>query len=159
MKYCVFLFFLFFKGCSRGIWKFPGKGLNWCHSCQSMPQPQQCQIWATSASYAAAHGNGRYLTLWKSPGIEPTSLWILVGFITAEPQWELPNTDFSMMRTKSWHDIIAVGFSLSSVQAIFPTPDPAALKDRRMENLVAYARKVEGDMYESANNRVSICFF
>ena len=31
----------FFQDLTRGIWKFPGQGLNWRYSCQPMPQQQQ----------------------------------------------------------------------------------------------------------------------
>ena len=39
-----------------------------------------------------APSNARPLTHWGRPGIEPATSWILVRFITAEPQWELPQT-------------------------------------------------------------------
>ena len=50
---------------------------------------QQCQIRATSVTFTTVHGNTESSTHWAEPGIKPVSLWILAGFVTTEPQWEL----------------------------------------------------------------------
>ena len=56
---------------------------------QPTPQTQQCGIWALSATYTSAHGNARSLTHWVRIGIEPTSWWILVGFVNC---WAMKGT-------------------------------------------------------------------
>ena len=53
------------------------------------PRPQQCGIWATSATYTTARGNTRSLTHWVRPGIKSTFSWILVGFVNCWATVEL----------------------------------------------------------------------
>ena len=75
-----------------------------------MPQPQQRQIRATSATYNTAHGNTRSLTHRVRPGIGSESSWMLVRFVswattetpllrflTPWPQQELQVTHFYIM--------------------------------------------------------------
>ena len=68
--------------------------MNQSYSCQPTPQQQQCEIWAASVTYTTAHSNPGSVIHWARPGIEPTSSWILVGFVTAEPGWERPDPVF-----------------------------------------------------------------
>ena len=87
------VFFLFvclfclFRVCPQHIY-VPRLESHRSYSCRSTPQPQQHQIQATSVTCTTAHGNARSLTHWARPGIEPTSSWILVGFISTELWWE-----------------------------------------------------------------------
>ena len=48
------------------------------------------------------HGNAGSLSHWMRPGIEPTSLWILVGFISTAPQQEFLACLFSMQYQLKW---------------------------------------------------------
>ena len=89
-----FCFLLSFHSYTYGMWRSPGSGSSGSCSCRSTPQPQPRQIRATSATYTKACGNARALTHRVRPGIKPTSSWILVRFVFAAPQWELPLSKF-----------------------------------------------------------------
>ena len=54
-----------------------------------MPEPQQCRIWAASATYTTAHSNAGSPTHWVRPGIEPATSWFLVRFIN---HWAMMGT-------------------------------------------------------------------
>ena len=62
-------------------------------------QSQQCQIWATSATYTTAYSNARSLTHQAGQGMEPAFSQILVA---AEPWWELLRLHFRLTESKTW---------------------------------------------------------
>ena len=65
-----FLFFFLFRAKLKAYGSFQPRG--W--------------IGAVAAGLPHSHSNAGSLTHWVKPGLEPTSSWILAGFITAEPQ-------------------------------------------------------------------------
>ena len=76
------------------------------------------------ATYTRGHSNAGYLIHWERPGIEPASSWIVVGFITAALQWELPiKSSFKriFVKTRSKTPLI--------LPKLFPKPSPRDPQD------------------------------
>ena len=79
----------------------------------SQARGQQQQIWAAFASSTTAHSNAGYLTHQARPEIEPASSWLLVRFVTTEPQRELPKSlevfmPFFFLGTHSFIDLVNI---------------------------------------------------
>ena len=67
-----------------------------------MAQLQQHKIQASSSTYTIAHRNAGSLTHRAKPGIEPTTSWFLVGFVSTAPQRELlPHLFFTSLKRDS----------------------------------------------------------
>ena len=105
-KTLIFFFCCCSLGHTHSICKFAGYGSNWSYSCWPTPQPQPCRIRAVSAAYTTAHSNAGSLTYWGRPGIEPTSSWILVRFVSDAPWWELQILIILTFHQISWWSII-----------------------------------------------------
>ena len=91
-------------GLHIGIWRFSGEESNQSYSCQPVPQPQQCGIQVTSASYTTVRSSARSLTHWARPGIEPAICWFLVKFVSAAPWQELPPNCSWSFSPYTWPD-------------------------------------------------------
>ena len=61
-------------------------GLSYSH--WPTPQPQQRGIW----THTTAHGNASSWNHWARPRIEPTSSWVLIGFVNHWAAKEIPKT-------------------------------------------------------------------
>ena len=84
-----FFFFGFFRATPLAYGSSLARGSNQSYSCQAIPEAQQCQIRAASATYTAAHGNAGSLTHCAGSGIETASSWMLVRFIN---HWAMEGT-------------------------------------------------------------------
>ena len=91
-----FLLFFFLSLLELHTWQVYGssQARSWIGATAASLCHRHNSTWTMSVTYITAHGNAGSLTHWVRPRIEPTSSWILVGFITTKPWWKLQNKTF-----------------------------------------------------------------
>ena len=105
------------------------------------------QIGTPAPSLHHSHSNSESLTHEARPGIEPVSSWILVGFVSAEPQWELPVQFFSP--SEGWrHDFTVFVLSLHLNNA---------LNSHKNYTLVAYEFTCSFQITQPLKNVCKLC--
>ena len=119
-----FFFFLLFRAALMAYGSSQARGRIRAAATGLHHKPQQHSIQAESATYTMAHGNVRSPTHWAKTGIKPTSLWILVRFVSTEPWQEFPFFTIFLslfgLRIFSFHDISSIDFLTETSQ--IPNP-------------------------------------
>ena len=83
----IYLFICVFLGLHSRHMEIPRLGVKLELHLPAYTPLQQCRIQVVSVTYTTAHGNEILNPL--GPRIEPESSWLLIGFVTADPQCEL----------------------------------------------------------------------
>ena len=75
--------FIYWSFLGPHLWHMEVPRLGSYRSCSHwpIPEPQQYQIRAVSATYTTAPGNAKSLTHWARLGIKPAASWFLVRFV------------------------------------------------------------------------------
>ena len=123
------------------LWHMEVPRSNWRCSCQ--PMPQSHQIWASFVTYIAAHSNAGSSTHWARPGIEPTSSWILVGFLIHQATMGIPGGSF-------WYQICSPhpSFCFSADSAW-----PHHIEKRAKRQVLARSVSPPGRIYQKISHR------